>query len=69
MYSIPDSIPEIRLRKSHDGWSAQFLNDPSVVAAMGTDTIPTAFTAQAEPLTVLREIQRLNPNHRVTLPI
>lgn len=63
------SIPEIRLRRSPSGWVAQFVNDREILAVMGTDTIPTAFTAQADPITVLRAIQRLNPHHLVTLPV
>jgi hypothetical protein len=65
---IMTSIPEIRLHKHEHGWMAQFVGDQKIMEAFGADTIPTAFTAQANPLTVLREIQRLNPSHLVTLP-
>ena len=71
------SIPEIRLYRQTERlgtvhancWVAQFVNDPDIISLFGTDTLPTAFTAQADPITVLREIQRLNPRHLVTLPV
>ena len=42
-------------------------SDPKVRRLLGTDTLPTAFTREADPLTVLTAIQRLNPNCLVQL--
>jgi len=42
-------------------------SDPSVKRLLGTDTLPTAFTCEADPHTVLTEIQRLNPGRLVDL--
>mgnify|MGYP001360769564 CR=1 FL=1 len=60
-------MKQIILSKSATGWNAQFINDPDVLAAFGTDTIPTAYTAAANASTVLDAIARLNPNHVVSL--
>jgi len=42
-------------------------SDPSVKRLLGTDTLPTVFTQDADPHTVLAEIQRLNPGRLVKL--
>lgn len=56
----------ITLSLGKDGWLATF-SDPAIVATLGTDTIPCAFTRQAPAAMVLREIQKLNPSAVVTL--
>ena len=55
----------IILKKEVTGWCAQFVNDTQVIAAFGTDTIPTAFTSSAPFEMVEREIKKLNPHHNV----
>lgn len=57
---IKEPRPMIALFREGDSWMARF-TDPNVKAAMGTDTIPTAFRATAEEETVLEAIQVLNP--------
>ena len=56
---------KITLFRTDQGWMAQD-DDPEVRRLFGTDTIPTAFTATAEPEFVAREIARLNPDAEVT---
>lgn len=56
---------KIILRNETTGWCAQFVNDTQVIAAFGTDTIPTAFTSSAPFEMVQRAIQKLNPHHNV----
>ncbi len=41
-------------------------SDPLVRELFGTDTLPTAFTAQADPADVISRIRSLNPDCRVT---
>ena len=55
----------IKLINSKDGWLARFLNDPEVLLAFGTDTIPTPYRETASPLMVKAEIEKRNPNHYV----
>jgi len=50
----------IRLYRLATGWVATF-SDPTVKQLFGTDTLPTAFTAQASVDVVRTEIQRRNP--------
>ena len=54
----------IKLYRTPQGYMAQF-SDPAVKRDCGTDTIPTAFTAHADPERVRAQIQRLNPTARV----
>lgn len=54
--------PTITLRLSPRGWIAHF-NPPTDFGA----ALPTAFTEQAEPLLVLAEIERMNPEFDVKL--
>ena len=56
----------IKIFRTPAGWMAKF-SDPSVREAMGSDTIPTAFTANADAETVKGAIQRLNPDSIVIL--
>ena len=50
-------------------WQATFHDDEEVKRLFGTDTLPTAFTAQADGYRVQREVQRLNPDCEVVLAI
>jgi hypothetical protein len=56
----------IALTWTRSGWTAKH-SDPEVVKLFGTDTLPTAFTDRADAATVLLEVARLNPEHRVML--
>jgi hypothetical protein len=56
----------ITLYLGDGGYLARHSN-PSVKQLLGTDTLPTAFTREADPHTVLTEIQRLNPGRLVQL--
>jgi hypothetical protein len=62
---------QISLHRSAKGWTATTtingLPDPEQVDLFGTATLPTAFTAAAEPAMVLKGIQRLNPDATVTI--
>ena len=55
----------IKLINSRAGWLARFIDDSSVLELFGTDTIPTAFTENALPMDVKKEIERLNPDYTV----
>lgn len=59
-----ESKNQIQVYWTQDGYMAHFVGDhaESVIKALGTDTIPTAFTAQANPETVLEALRKLNPN-------
>jgi len=54
----------IELRKERTGWVAR---STMFCALFGTDTIPTAFTAQATAERVVREIQHRNPGYQVVV--
>jgi hypothetical protein len=50
----------ITLFNTPSGWQARFSGpvlDSIIMPAFGTDTIPTAFTAAADPRKVQRELQ------------
>ena len=55
----------IKLYKTEREFVAVF-SDPQVSELFGTDTLPTAFTAAADPAEVLASIRGLNPDCRVT---
>ena len=54
----------ITLYRQPTGWIAKHSN-PEVYRLFGTDELPTAFTAAADPDMVVETIRRLNPNCRV----
>ena len=56
----------IKLYRTAQGWMALH-SDPSVREIMGTDTIPTAYTAQATAARVAAEIAKRNPQCDVIL--
>ena len=56
---------KIQLINSKQGWLARFINDQKVTDLFGTDTLPTAFTEEASPMEVKREIERLNSGYEV----
>jgi hypothetical protein len=56
----------ITLYRTSQGWMSR-TTEPEVRELFGTDTLPTAFTAQAAPATVLARIQALNPDCHVEL--
>lgn len=60
-------MKRITLKLTAQGWAATFHDDTEVIAAFGTDTIPTAYTANASAETVQSAIAKLNPGHVVTL--
>ena len=65
--SAPD---EIVLFREGIQWMAQYNAGPArdtVLRLFGADAIPTAFTSQAAPNTVLARIQELNPDALVRL--
>jgi hypothetical protein len=60
----------IELYKSGNCWMSRTIGgvyEEECRRLFGTNEIPTAFTAQAEPETVRREIQALNPALEVVL--
>ncbi len=56
----------IKLTLLPQGWFATF-SDSTTRELFGTDTIPTAFTANAPASQVQRAIQAINPNCVVTV--
>lgn len=59
-------MEQIQLFKTSEGWMSRS-DDPLVVEVFGTDTLPTAFTAEAPAAVVLAEIQKLNPQAQVSI--
>ena len=59
----------IELFRGSDAWYARSIGAEAgkTRELFGTDTLPTAFTAQASPEVVLAEVSKLNPNMRVFL--
>lgn len=60
-------MKKITLRKTNTGWMATFHGDAEMLELFGTDTIPTAFTAQAPAGMVLKEIAALNPGYEIEI--
>lgn len=60
-------MKQIRLFKTATGWMADFNGDRDIVDLFGTSIVPTAFTAQADQMQVLKEISNLNPQCEVVL--
>lgn len=56
----------IELFRGKFSWMARS-NDPKVVEMFGTDTIPTAFTPEANATKVRHAIERLNPDAEVVV--
>lgn len=56
----------MKLFKNDQCWMVQ-TDDPEVRRLFGTDVIPTAFTAKAEPGRVLAAIRALNPHEHVVI--
>ena len=54
----------IRLINSKAGWLARY-DDVEVIAAFGTDTIPTAFLETCSPMEVKKAIQKLTKDYLV----
>ena len=61
-----EGMSMMKLFKNDQGWMVQ-TDDPKVRELFGTDTIPTAFTAKADPVRVLAAIQALNPGVQVEM--
>lgn len=51
----------VKIFNSPKGWMARF-SDPSIMKLFNSDTLPTAFTESASPMTVLEKIKALNPD-------
>lgn len=64
----PATIETIRLERGPDCWYA-VTDDAFTIELMGTDRIPTAFTAATARADVLAAIKRLNPTARVEFSI
>ncbi|HEX6827311.1 MAG TPA: hypothetical protein VF077_13410 [Nitrospiraceae bacterium] len=62
-------MKRIMIYRTPTCWMADFHGDAEVMAALGTDQVPTAFTASADRTRVLAEIQRLNSDANVTVDI
>lgn len=63
-----DRPTSIHLYRSNGFWVARDDN-PETRRLFGTDTLPTAFTAEAEGPDVYAAICRLNPTARVTVAV
>lgn len=57
-------LERIQLFRGENAWMARSSN-PELVRLFGTDTIPTAFTTEANATEVRHRIQELNPNAQV----
>jgi hypothetical protein len=55
------SVETIVLYRTPQGWMSR-TDNPQVAELFGTDTLPTAFTADAPADDVLAAIQKLNPD-------
>lgn len=55
----------IKLINTKNGWMAKFVNDATIIALFGSDTIPTAFTEKASPMMVKKEIEAKNVGYNV----
>mgnify|MGYP000042840099 FL=1 len=60
-------MKQIRLFKTTKGWMADFVGDKDMLELFGSTIVPTAFTAQADQMFVLKEISNLNPHCEVIL--
>lgn len=56
----------IKLIHTEKGWLARFISDIKIIKLFGVDTLPTAFTKNANPIEVLQNIKSLNPEYTVT---
>lgn len=56
---------EMRIYKTPGGYVVRS-NDPEVLELFGTDTLPTAYTPEADQSEVLSAIRNLNRECRVT---
>ena len=56
----------IRLFRESGFYAARY-DDPAVIEAFGQDTIPTAFTSEADPVEVLAYVSEKNPEYEVVL--
>ena len=54
----------IKLINSKSGWLARY-EDKEVIAAFGTDTIPTPYLETCSPMEVKEAIQKLNKDYLV----
>jgi hypothetical protein len=61
----PEPIKRITLSKDFRSWLATFHGDAEMVEAFGTDTIPTAFTTEANAEEVAAAIAAKNPDHQI----
>jgi hypothetical protein len=60
----------IVLKEGREGWKAHYWSGPLrevVLREFGVDLLPTAFTLDAAPANVLREIRARNPDCEVAL--
>ena len=66
-----ETMNQIKLFNSPTGWMAWHSGPlgKEVKELFGTDTIPTCFTAQADPLMVKEAIVRLNPGVSVVVRV
>lgn len=55
----------IKLWRDEKSWYATH-SEPEVLVLFGTNTLPTNYTAAAEPAVVLAAIVKLNPDRIVT---
>lgn len=62
-----NTVKRITIWNDGHTWQATFHDDSEVQRLFGTDTLPTAFTAQADGARVLAEVQRRNRHCRVSL--
>ena len=66
---MPKDAGRITLIRTSTGWSAQFSGDAAVEirSLFHTDTIPTAFTAEAPAKKVMEQIRYMWPKCHVTV--
>jgi hypothetical protein len=65
-YTEVESREKLELWREPSGWVVR-TNDPETIEIMGTDVLPTAFTALASADMVVTRIRELNPDADVVL--
>ena len=57
----------ITIWRGDNSWMATFHDDEGMIAAFGTDTLPTPYTLRADGLTVLNAVRERNPGCTVSV--
>ena len=61
--------PTLVIFRGPTAYMVRLVNQPDIVRILGTDIVPTPFTAAAYPDKVLRTITKLNPDCDVQIEV